>query len=692
MMHLFTAWLAMSFRMQAGSQMSRSVGFVMSMSTSTDIAGNNNMKKVILVSKKSEADDALISSLAKHMKCDVVFSDSTSSLSDLRGRNSSKRTIVALDAKCVQAKDAASLRALNSIYVMHQGEQPDVEGNTAARDSCRFDLYLDDVASSSARINKLLEKLSSREPPSEEDTLLDAGTWSHFVSLTFPSIDEALPKLPLLRIGADALELRVDLLQDISTASLHRQIALLQDSCPLPIVFTVRSVGQIGRFPPDPVRIFALLREGLRAGLEWIDVEACWPKEHVEAFTALAAREYGLTSRLLGSLHVTTPQTREEIDDLFAATRLNGKAHILKTVTGAAGNDDCERIHVSGEATNMPYIGVCLGALGSRSRVLNRRFTPVTHECMAVAAPGQLTVKQLMAYRAQDGLCEPKKYFLFGAPIQQSLSPAMHNGAYQALALPHVYGLNEQTDVHEYKQLLFHDSSFGGASVTIPHKESIIPMLDDVRGAAKQIGAVNTIVVEQSEQQGAKRRLVGYNTDWLGIKRPLVRQLQKKGGDWNSRMDGKHSSHFGLVVGAGGTARAACYAVKDLGLELLVMNRSPEKGQEIAKMFGGRYVADSDVASFDWRNLQVVVSTVPALAKFTLPPEILSACSPVVLDVVYKPARTLLIEQAMAHDCLIVQGASMLLEQGLEQFELWNKRRAPRGEMDAAVFGGVERL
>jgi pentafunctional AROM polypeptide len=66
----------------------------------------------------------------------------------------------------------------------------------------------------------------------------------------------------------------------------HRQIALLRDTSPLPIVYTVRSVGQIGKFPAEPERIFALLREGLRAGIEWMDVEACWPADQVTLLTS----------------------------------------------------------------------------------------------------------------------------------------------------------------------------------------------------------------------------------------------------------------------------------------------------------------------------------------------------------------------------------------------------------------------
>jgi len=252
----------------------------------------------------------------------------------------------------------------------------------------------------------------------------------------------------------------------------------------------------------------------------------------------------------------------------------------------------------------------------------------------------------------------------------------MHNQAYQALLLPHIYALNEQQEVHPYIDVMS-DDLFGGASVTIPHKESIMPLLHEIRGAAVDIGAVNTVVVDE------KRRLVGYNTDYIGIKRPIERLLQ-----YHGSLEGG----IGLVIGAGGTARAACYAIKDLGLTLVVTNRSPDKGRELADRFNGTFIGlDSLEEELASKPLKVIISTLPSSAGFTVPIALLGL-KPVVFDVVYKPAKTALIAQAIENSCPFVQGATMLLEQGIEQFELWNQRRAPRQEMSRALFNGVEQL
>ena len=103
----------------------------------------------------------------------------------------------------------------------------------------------------------------------------------------------------------------------------------------------------------------------------------------------------------------------------------------LTLATGGHSGVSFLRVHEAGAATGTPYIGVCLGAKGAKSRILNRRFTPVNHPVMATAAPGQLSAAQLMAHRQELGLISPKKFYLFGHPIQQSLSPRMHNGAFK---------------------------------------------------------------------------------------------------------------------------------------------------------------------------------------------------------------------------------------------------------------------
>jgi len=446
---------------------------------------------------------------------------------------------------------------------------------SSVRSQCKYDFYIPSLKSPNykhlstdefnakllARFDQFIVSIGSESTKRP----VGFGKWSHFLSLTYPSIDAALPHLNELRVGIDAYELRVDLLSDHTDISIHRQIALLRDYSPLPIVYTVRTIDQLGKFPLTPSQsIVKLLTQGLRASVEYLDVEACLPSEDIDDITCTTIDDYKHHTKLLGSLHLTTPQSQDGIIDMLTQCNLNGKADILKVVTGADNDEDCKLVHhvCANNIYNKPYIGLSLGLSGTLSRVMNRYLTPVTHALMTAAAPGQLSVKELMSARVKLGLVTPKQYYLFGTPIKQSMSPSMHNAAYQTLALPHRYDLLESDNVETYKDVI-NRSDFGGASVTIPHKETIIPYLDEVVGPAELIGAVNTIVIQDVQDSvgtGLVSRKLGYNTDWIGMVRPIERLLNR-----NHQGKTGQSKGIGVVIGAGGTAKAAAYAVRHLG-------------------------------------------------------------------------------------------------------------------------------
>eukprot|EP01031_Cornospumella_fuschlensis_P030210 gene30210-36496_t len=569
------------------------------------------------------------------------------------------------------AKDSASL------FVWFSDEELSAADETT-RKECTFSLCLlspmeDDRVR--ARNQKLLKVWADRllglsERPSLS---LEAGRWSHFLCLTYPDLSPHQDTLSSLLEGIDAVELRVDLLADKSVSNIHKQLSILRSVCALPIIFTLRTQSQLGKHEDaDFDGIERLLLEGVRAGVEWLDLEAHLPSPVVTRVLAAvdAAAAQGHRTRVLGSLHTTALPTEPSLQEMLLRTSLAGKADMCKVVTGAAADGDCHLVQRAVEqfSSIKPCIGLCLGPAGELSRVMNERFTPVTHPSLAAAAPGQLCAKSLMQRREKLGLVGNKHFYLLGSPIKQSLSPAMHNAAYRHLYLPYSYQLAESDNVQELLPIL-RSATFGGASVTIPHKESIMRYLDDLDEHASRIGAVNTIVVRD---QGLK----GYNTDWLGMLRPLRRLLKMRQLALPAPTRG-----IGLVIGAGGTARAACYVMKKLGLDLYISNRTPDHAKELARRFNGTAVSSENILQdLDASRLSVIISTLPASASLTVPTELLKS-QPVVLDVVYEPASTVLLQQAIAADCLVVQGATMLLEQGLGQFELWNERQSPRDVM-----------
>ena len=270
---------------------------------------------------------------------------------------------------------------------------------------------------------------------------------------------------------------------------------------------------------------------------------------------------------------------------------------------------------------------------------------------------------------------EALQFHLFGSPIGASPSPLMHNSGFRALRLPHVYSLVDTLSIDDVVAAI-HEPNFGGASVTIPHKRDIIPHLDSLSTAARAIGAVNTIVVKY-DRLGAPT-YHGDNTDYLGILNPLLQALGTpfRRTPLASREAGPASPAYldgcALVIGAGGTARAACYCVQRLGLSLFVWNRTFKKAAAIAAEFGGVALENPEAIT----DLKCAISTVPAAAHWTLPAALL-AQQPAIVEVVYKPRVTELVAQARAGGCFVVQGIDVLIAQGVEQFERWTRRRAP---------------
>ena len=259
-----------------------------------------------------------------------------------------------------------------------------------------------------------------------------------------------------------------------------------------------------------------------------------------------------------------------------------------------------------------------------------------------------------------------------------SPSPTLHNSGFEWCGLPYKYSLVDTSSIEVVKDNIFrHD--FGGASVTIPLKEKVISLLDEVSEAVSAIGACNTIT------KLADGRLSGDNTDWLGIYACVHRLLPPR-----------TSAQVGIVVGAGGTARAGIYALQKLGFaneSILVYNpRTEAKAANLATEFkvnflpSGKFSASEvgKVVGAD-KTIAVVLNTLPSKAGFTLAPCVLDA-KPTVLDVNYLPKSTALLEQVkQAGDIKTARGIDMLIAQGLAQFELWTGRTSVAPVVNKAV-------
>ncbi len=256
-------------------------------------------------------------------------------------------------------------------------------------------------------------------------------------------------------------------------------------------------------------------------------------------------------------------------------------------------------------------------------------------------------------------------YGVAGYPLGHTLSPAMHNRAFAVTHRNAVYLAFETKDIRGCVRGM---KALGikGLSVTIPHKSSVIPLLDEVDPLAERIGAVNTIV----NQNG---RLRGYNTDALGA----LKALEAK-----TALPGKRC----LVVGAGGAARAIAFILKEQGVRLTITNRTRSRGEDLAGAIGCPFVPMDRMESL---APEILVHTTslgmhPHTNRSAVPGTYLRE-GMVVMDIVYNPLKTRLLTMAEEAGCITVNGLGMFIGQGTEQFRLWTGLEAPVNDMTEAV-------
>jgi len=249
---------------------------------------------------------------------------------------------------------------------------------------------------------------------------------------------------------------------------------------------------------------------------------------------------------------------------------------------------------------------------------------------------------------------------IIGNPVEHSLSPAMHNAAFEHLGLNFAYLAFRVTDVEGAIRAV-RALDLRGLSVTVPHKVAVIPFLDEIDPVAKSIGAVNTLVNDGG-------RLKGFNTDWAGFVRSLEAHVLAAG----RRV---------ALLGAGGAARAIAFGLREKGATLTILNRVEEIAMaralaaEIGCPFGDLGRTDA-VAAADIVVNATSVGMAPLQDRTVIDASLLRP-EQVVVDIVYNPVETRFLREAKARGCRTVPGYEMLLLQGVTQFELWTGKAAP---------------
>ncbi len=257
---------------------------------------------------------------------------------------------------------------------------------------------------------------------------------------------------------------------------------------------------------------------------------------------------------------------------------------------------------------------------------------------------------------------------VIGHPIEHSMSPIMHNAALKDLSLDYVYvAFNIPPNDLKKAVLGFKMFSIKGINVTIPHKENIIPYLDEIDPLAEKIGAVNTI-----KNEG--KYLIGKNTDASGAKKALL--------DAGCEITGKKA----LILGAGGAAKAVSFAISEDLDAVYIANRTEKRAIKLAKDLTNKTTIKAVGKNMSINTLKNLVNDVDILINTTplgMYPDIEE--SPIseeilhnnlfVFDIVYNPLETRLLKEASKIGCKTLGGLDMFVNQGALAFEWWTGKK-----------------
>ena len=245
-----------------------------------------------------------------------------------------------------------------------------------------------------------------------------------------------------------------------------------------------------------------------------------------------------------------------------------------------------------------------------------------------------------------------RKFGLLGYPLQHSFSRGYHNERFARWGLDAVYENYELSDLSQLRSIVERDKELEGLNVTIPYKQAVMPLLDDIDPVAQAIGAVNVIRIERIDDAV---RMVGYNSDYIGFRNSIAPLLKP------------HHIHA-LVLGTGGASKAVCAALADMGITVVRVSRTPRQGEL------GYDALTAEVMA----QCTIVVNTTP-LGMY---PHV-DACAPIpyelltsrhlCYDVVYNPTTTLFMQRASQHGATVCNGLEMLYGQADVAWDIWNR-------------------
>ncbi|RJE21248.1 Pentafunctional AROM polypeptide [Aspergillus sclerotialis] len=523
-----------------------------------------------------------------------------------------------------------------------------------------------------------------------------SSSYTHSLQVPLHWLEDPKSDLAELDSGADAVSLVVDAeAEDMDSLAcrISKHMSSLRRHTRAPIIFDIAHTAVF-----QSQHYWSLLEVGLRQAPDMITIPLDLPED---VFGSLnAARGH---TKVIGIAH-----TSNSWSNIWnrASNMMYEKARSLRCdamrITSASNSRiedlDCiHSVHEANRASPLPVIGY--NTMGRTSICFNPVLSPVV--VFSLSQTG-VTLRQAQEALYSGFFLSSKRFTIVGKSVSYSLSPAMHNAAYKACGMPHVY--DSMSIPFSSIQRLLKEEDRGGLAVSLPYKTHILPFLSEMSLDAHHIGAVNTVVLERASGRDSPARtaLKGYNTDYMGIWNCLERNL--------SPANSVRPATSALIIGAGGMARAAVYACYKAGIHnICIYNRTAQNADSLARYYSSlsKTVLDAPLslsvleslgASWPTQISQptVIISCIPAdgtgsniPAISSIPDQWLhSRTGGVFIELSYKPFVTRFMKQMSAkasQGWIVVDGLEVLVEQGVAQFEIFTGRPAPKHVMRDAV-------
>ncbi|KAI0465998.1 hypothetical protein F4859DRAFT_519486 [Xylaria cf. heliscus] len=533
--------------------------------------------------------------------------------------------------------------------------------------------------------------------------------------------------LAQLEAPAEMVELIVDTWPNNMFDFIATQVALIRRKLDLPIVYNVEENPREERRREPKERDamdFELMLHGLRLGVDYLSLDLERSEELVHKIFSVRGR-----TKIIGNYVVRGLGTPHWDEDIYFERYLRAQklgCHIVRIARFCAGNRDDERRQklldkIAALPEPKPHIvAFDYSVFGIVSPFQGISLNPTGHEFLEKSSRDQMvgvsTARGTIRTFFRRGWLQPLNFYAVGANIYYSASPSMHRAAFEHYMMPHTFEAKRCTTMEELDRLR-RDPNFGGASLTPPFKVAVTEHVDHLSFHATAIGAVNTLIplrgktssildhANARNHAGITDKFYGDNTDWSSIATCLRRAI-------SPRNSIQPSWTTGLIIGAGGMARAAIYALIKLGCrKIFIFNRTISKAEGVAAHFNayakehrlvGRRGDDESIchviksAKDPWpegyQQPTVILSCIPSFdiddepaVDFRMPPQWLrSPTGGVVIELAYEPLITPLIVQIrkMREDgntsWVLIDGLEVVCEMAMEVFELFTGRNAPR--------------